>query len=43
VLASFQQQLLALNSDKDQRSLIKALLAEAGALAARCVLCAACT
>jgi hypothetical protein len=30
VLASFQEQLLALNSEKDQRNLIKSLLAEAG-------------
>jgi hypothetical protein len=30
VLSSFQEQLLALNSDKEQRGLIKTLLAESG-------------
>jgi hypothetical protein len=30
VLASFQQQLAGLNSEKDQRGLIKTLLAETG-------------
>uniref|UniRef100_A0A383WPV4 Uncharacterized protein n=1 Tax=Tetradesmus obliquus TaxID=3088 RepID=A0A383WPV4_TETOB len=40
VLASFQEQLLAQNSEKDQRSLIKQLLAEAGGEQARTVLSA---
>ncbi|KAF6261995.1 armadillo-type protein [Scenedesmus sp. NREL 46B-D3] len=40
VLHSFQEQLLAQNSEKDQRSLIKQLLAEAGGEAARAVLSA---
>ena len=31
VLASFQEQLLSLNSEKEQRGLIKTLLAESGA------------
>eukprot|EP00879_Flechtneria_rotunda_P032735 GHRR01036039.1.p1 GENE.GHRR01036039.1~~GHRR01036039.1.p1 ORF type:complete len:166 (+),score=72.31 GHRR01036039.1:75-500(+) len=40
VLASFQQQLLAQNSEKDQRMIIKQLLAEAGGEQARAVLSA---
>jgi hypothetical protein len=40
VLASFQEQLLGQNSEKDQRSLIKQLLAEAGGEQARTVLSA---
>jgi hypothetical protein len=38
VLASFQDQLLALNAEKDQRSLIKQLIVEAGGEQARAVL-----
>jgi hypothetical protein len=40
VLASFQEQLLGQNSEKDQRALIKQLLAEAGGEQARTVLSA---
>lgn len=40
VLSSFTEQLLSLNSDKEQRSLIKTLLAEAGGEQARAVLSA---
>ena len=38
MLTSFQEQLLALNSEKDQRSLIKQLLAESAGEQARAVL-----
>lgn len=40
VLASFQTQLLACNSEKEQRGLIKSLLAEAGGEQVRAVLSA---